>query len=64
MIYSKIQSLDQGSEKELITTPKNLSGIFDSEKESRDTLLATIRISRQFNLLEILFSLGQFLASS
>jgi hypothetical protein len=38
MIYSKIQSLDQGSEKELITTPKNLSGIFDSEKESQDAI--------------------------
>jgi hypothetical protein len=43
---------------ELITTPKNLSEIFDLEKESRDILLATRRISGQFNLLENSFFLG------
>jgi hypothetical protein len=53
-----IQSLDQGSENELITTPKNLSGIFYSEKESRDILLTTGRIFGQFNLSENSFFLG------
>nr|AND48510.1 beta'' subunit of RNA polymerase [Flatbergium sericeum] len=50
-----IQSLDQGSEKELITTSENL--IVDSEKESKDILI-TGRISRQFNLSENLGFLG------
>nr|AND47856.1 beta'' subunit of RNA polymerase [Sphagnum strictum] len=53
-----IQSLDQGSEKQLITTSKNISGIFDSEKESRNILLTTGRISGQFNLSENSFFLG------
>jgi hypothetical protein len=37
---------------------KNLSGIFYSEKESRDILLTTGRISGQFNLSENSFFLG------
>nr|AND48347.1 beta'' subunit of RNA polymerase [Eosphagnum rigescens] len=46
------QSLDQGSEEELVTIPKNIGGIFDSEKETKEISLTTGRISGQFHFSE------------
>jgi hypothetical protein len=53
-----IQSLDQGSKNELIITLKNLSGIFDSKKESKDIFLPIGNFFEQFNLSEFLSFLG------